>query len=89
MQQQTSKNPGPGRPVLSLAEADYRFGAGPLHLVVTRVRWNAPQQHDADVWYEVEGTEMTDDGREIGPRTALVRGTTLRTTPNTSRRHGP
>jgi hypothetical protein len=80
-------NAGRGRPVLVLAEADYRFGAGTLRLVVTRVQWNAPQRYDGDVWYEVEGIEVTSDGREVGPRSTIVRGSPLRTLMNVAGRH--
>jgi hypothetical protein len=82
-------NAGPARPVLVLAEADYRFGAGTLHLVVTQVRWSAPQRDNGEVWYEVDGIEVTPDGRTVGPRTALVRGHRLRTLMNTGRHLGP
>jgi hypothetical protein len=82
-----SRNAGPQGPALTLAETDYLFGAGPLHLTVTRVGWNAPQHHENDVWYEVEGIEMTDDGRKVGPRTAVVRGSRLRNLPHNAGRH--
>jgi hypothetical protein len=81
------QNAGPARPLLVLAEADYRFGAGTLYLAVVRVRWNAAQRDDGDVWYEVEGVEMTSDGREVGPRDALVRGSRLRSLMNNTGRY--
>lgn len=81
------QNAARSRPVLILAEADYRFGAGTLRLAVTRVRWNAPQRDDGDVWYEVDGTELTSDGRQVGPRSALVRGNRLRGWINNAGRH--
>jgi hypothetical protein len=88
--QATGGDHGPGRPVLIFDEADYRFGTGPLRLVVTRVHWNAPQRDGAEVWYEVQGIEMTGDGREVGARTALVRASRLRGLPTTSGRYlGP
>ncbi|MEV6850352.1 hypothetical protein [Actinoplanes sp. NPDC051411] len=86
---QGGSNAGSGWPVLTLAEADYLFGAGTLYLLVTRVRWNAPQRHEDEVWYEVDGVEMTVDGRKVVPRTAVVRGSRLRTLPRNSRYLGP
>jgi hypothetical protein len=85
----SGSNAGSGWPVLTLTEVDYLFGAGTLHLLVTRVRWNAPQRHEDEVWYEVDGVEMTVDGRTVGPRTAVVRGTRLRALPGNSRYPGP
>ena len=61
------------RPVWTFAEADYRFGAGPLRMTVDRVDWAAPVQQDSEVWYEVSGTEIAEDGRVVGPRRTLVR----------------
>ncbi|WIM99641.1 hypothetical protein ACTOB_003301 [Actinoplanes oblitus] len=75
-------NRGPSRPILTFAEADYRPGAGPLRMIVLRVRWDAPRRENAEVWYEVDGVEMSLDGRELGRRTALVRGTKLRPLPD-------
>jgi hypothetical protein len=80
-------NRGPDQPVVTLAESDYRFGAGPLRLAVMRVLWQAPQRDGAEAWYEVEGIEMTGDGREVGPRTTFVRGSRLRVLQNKSSRH--
>ena len=82
-------NAASGWPVLTLAEADYLFGAGTLYLLVTRVRWSAPQRHDDEAWYEVDGVEMTAEGRKLGPRTAVVRGSRLRALPRNSRYLGP
>ncbi|MEV6842974.1 hypothetical protein [Actinoplanes sp. NPDC051411] len=81
-------NAGPARPVLHLAEADYRFGSGTLHLAVTHVRWSAPQNEAGELWYEVDGIEIADDGRTVGPRSTLVRGSRLRTLMNTGRHMG-
>jgi hypothetical protein len=61
------------RPVWTFAEADYRFGAGPLLMTVDQVDWTAPVQQDGEVWYEVSGTEVATDGRVVGPRRTLVR----------------
>jgi hypothetical protein len=87
-ERESKPNQGPARPVLHLAEADYRFGADTLHLVVDQVRWGTPHEEDGEVWYEVEGTEITDDGRPVGPRSTLVRARRLRTLMNTGRHIG-
>jgi hypothetical protein len=81
------RNAGRGRRVLVLAEVDYRFGAGTLRLAVTRVRWDAPQRDDDETWYEVEGTELTSDGRAVGLRSTLVRGSRLRILMSNAGRH--
>ena len=78
-------NRGPNRPVSHFAETDYCFGTGALTIRVDRVDWNRPVQRDGENWYEVEGTELTADGREIGRRQALVRGRRLATLPRNSR----
>lgn len=70
-------NRGPARPVSHFAESDYCFGTGSLAIRVERVDWNRPVQRDGENWYEVEGVEVTPDGREIGRRAALVRGRRL------------
>ncbi|GAA4604493.1 hypothetical protein BJY16_005029 [Actinoplanes octamycinicus] len=75
-------NRGPTRPVLTFAETDYRSGAGPLRMIVLRVRWDTPHRLNAEIWYEVDGVEMSPDGRELGRRTALVRGAKLRPLPD-------
>jgi len=80
-----SKSPSPERRVWMFAEADYRFGIGPLRLLVERVDWSAPQQWDGEVWYEVQGVEIGDDGRAFGRRLALVRGSRLSRPPKTAR----
>ena len=71
------RGPGPERRVWLFAEADYRFGTGPLRMLVERVDWTAPQQWDGEPWYEVQGIEIGDDGRPFGRRLALVRGCRL------------
>ena len=77
----TSGSPGPERRVCLFAEADYRFGIGPLRMVLERVDWSAPQQWDGEVWYEVQGIEIGDDGRAFGRRLVLVRGCRLSQVP--------
>jgi hypothetical protein len=59
------------------ADADYRFGVGPLRIRIDHVDWGHPRQHDGEDWYEVGGIEMSKDGREIGRRQALVKGSRL------------
>jgi hypothetical protein len=49
-----------------------------------RVDWSAPTPYDGENWYQIEGVEMTADGREVGTRQVLVRGRRL--TPPNSRR---
>jgi hypothetical protein len=78
-------NRGPNRPVSHFAETDYCYGTGALALRVERVDWNRPVQRDGENWYEVEGVEMTADGREIGRRQALVRGKRLSALPRNLR----
>jgi hypothetical protein len=78
-------NRGPNRPVSHFAETDYCFGTGALTIRVDRVDWNRPVQRDGENWYEVEGMEVTPDGREIGRRQALVRGRRLASLPRNTR----
>jgi len=66
-----------GPRVVLFAEEDYLYGAGPLMIRVERVDWSAPTPYDGENWYQVEGVEMTADGREVGARQALVRGRRL------------
>jgi hypothetical protein len=65
------------RPVWTFDEADYRFGTGLLRMTVEHVNWSAPVLQDGETWYEVAGTEMSADGRVIGPRQAAVRASRL------------
>ncbi len=71
------RNRGPVGPVSLFPESDYRFGAGPLRMRVERIDWNRPVRYDDDNWYEVDGVEVTADGRDIGRRHALVRARSL------------
>jgi hypothetical protein len=68
---------GSGAQVWILAETDYRFGAGELRLVVSSVDWSQPHVLDGESWYDVRGTEVTADGRVIGPRQTMVRASRL------------
>jgi hypothetical protein len=70
-------NRGPNRPVSQFAEADYCYGTGSLAMRVERVDWAKPVEYDGDTWYEIDGVEVTSDGREIGRRQALVRASRL------------
>jgi hypothetical protein len=65
------------RPVWTFAEADYRFGAGALHMTVDHVDWGSPVQQDGEVWFEVAGIELSADGRVVGPRRTMVRASRL------------
>jgi hypothetical protein len=67
---------GPKR-VSVFAESDYRFGAGPLRMIIEHVDWSRPVVNDGEYWYEVDGIEMTADDREIGRRRSLIRGRSL------------
>jgi hypothetical protein len=60
-----------------LAEADYRFGAGPLRLRVASIDWAHPMQYDGEAWYSVHGFYVAHDGSERGQRLVLVRGRRL------------
>jgi hypothetical protein len=71
------ENRGPEEAVSYFPESDYRFGAGPLRILVKRVDWQRPVSYDDDNWYEVDGIEVTAEGREVGRRQALVRGRSL------------
>ena len=78
-------NRGPSRPVSHFAESDYCYGKGSLAMRVERVDWAKPVEYDGDTWYEVDGVELTSDGREIGRRQALVRASRLSTLPRNRR----
>ncbi|MEV4347478.1 hypothetical protein AB0J83_23730 [Actinoplanes sp. NPDC049596] len=72
----TTHDPSTGQ-IRTFAEADYRFGSGPLRIRIDRVLASAPIQQDGEVWYEVEGIEVTDQGQIIGPRRATIRASRL------------
>jgi hypothetical protein len=67
----------PRAPVLEFAESDYCYGTGPLLMRVEHIDWNRPVLYDNENFYQVDGIEITSDGREIGRRQALVRGRRL------------
>ena len=68
---------GAKRKVYTFAEQDYRFGVGPLRLVIVRIDWSAPIRYEGEDWYEVAGMEVASDGRDMGRRSAQVRGSRL------------
>ncbi|GID30834.1 hypothetical protein [Paractinoplanes brasiliensis] len=63
--------------IRTFAEEDYRYGTGPLRIRIDRVLAGTPLQHDGDLWYEVEGVEVSDQGQVVGPRRATVRASRL------------
>ena len=67
------------------AETDYRFGSGCLRIAVERVRWAEPVRKDGEIWYEVDGVELTGDDREVGRRQAVVKASQLSSLPSNSR----
>jgi hypothetical protein len=72
---------GPRRATSRFDQSDYCFGAGPLWLRVEHVDWANPVSYDNDVWYEVDGVEMSSTGQEVGRRQALIRATRLAAVP--------
>ncbi|XVU29647.1 hypothetical protein ACQPZJ_21975 [Actinoplanes sp. CA-054009] len=72
----TTHDPSTGQ-IWTFAEADYRFGSGPLRIRIDRVLASAPIQQDGETWYEVEGIEVNDQGQVIGPRRATIRASRL------------
>jgi hypothetical protein len=79
------RNRGPVRPLTCFAEVDYCYGEGPLWMRVERVDWANAVHQDGSIWYEVEGMELTPDGREVGRRRALVRAQRLAAMPTNRR----
>jgi hypothetical protein len=63
--------------LIVLAEADYRFGVGPLRLRVVSIDWAHPMQYDGEDWYSVHGTYVAHDGSERRQRLVVVRGRRL------------
>ena len=73
-------NAGPDTPaghVLTLAEADYRYGVGPLRLRVEHVDRRHPATYEGEVWFPVEGTQLRADGAELRRRAVLVKAARL------------
>jgi hypothetical protein len=71
------RNRGPERPPTRFEEPDYCYGAGTLLLRIERIDWANAVHQDGAVWYEVEGMEISTDGRDVGRRRALVRAQRL------------
>jgi len=67
----------PAGNVLTLAEADYRYGVGPLRIRVERVDRNHPATYEGEVWYPVEGVQLRSDGAELRRREVLVKAARL------------
>lgn len=76
---------GPGRAASRFDQADYCFGAGPLWLRVEQVDWVNPVSYDNDIWYEVDGVEVSSTGQEVGRRQALIRALRLAAVPGLRR----
>ncbi|MEU8241004.1 hypothetical protein AB0C07_22400 [Actinoplanes missouriensis] len=79
------RNRGPERPVSRFHPEDYCFGSGPLWLRVERVHWKSAVRYQGDVWYEVDGVEVSSTGRCIGRRRVLIRARRLAMLPSNSR----
>lgn len=79
------KNRGPERPVSQFAQDDYCFGSGPLWLRVERVRWDSPVDYNDDIWYEVDGVEVSTTGRDVRRRRVLIRAERLTILPTNRR----
>ncbi|GIM92232.1 hypothetical protein [Paractinoplanes toevensis] len=79
------KNRGPERPVSEFAQEDYLFGSGPLWLRVERVQRDRPVEYNGDLWYEVEGVEISSTGRDVARRQVLVRAQRLTSLPTNRR----
>jgi hypothetical protein len=63
--------------VIRLAEADYRYGVGPLTIRLERVDRTNPISRDNEIWLIVEGLELAWDGSSRGWRQVLVRVSAL------------
>ena len=79
------RNRGPRAPLSTFAEADHRCGSGYLRMMVERVRWTEPLRQDGEVWYEVEGVELTDNDGSFRRRRALIKASRLASLPRNSR----
>ena len=80
-----NRDRGSTPPVSHFVESDYCYGTGPLTMRVERIDWTKPVQYDGESWYEVDGIEVTADGRDVGRRQALVRGRRLAALPRNRR----
>ena len=66
------------RRVWTFDESDYLFGAGALRMIVESVDWSRPRVRDGETWYDVQGIEVTLEGRVVGPRRTTVKASRLR-----------
>ncbi len=64
--------------LLTLPEPDYQYGVGPLRLRVELVDRAHPMVYEGENWYPVDGVQLSSDGKELGSRHVLVRGSRLR-----------
>ena len=74
------RNRGPSRPVVTFVAGDFDPGEGrpgPLRMTVEFVAWSQPQQRSDGPWFRVRGMQLAPDGRELGVRDVLVRGSRL------------
>ncbi|MFC7534551.1 hypothetical protein [Actinoplanes sp. GCM10030250] len=79
------RNRGPERPALQFDEEDYCFGSGPLLLRVERVLWDSPVEYHGELWYEVDGVEVSSVGQHVGRRRVLIRAQRLAMLPSNRR----
>ena len=68
--------------VLTFAEPDYQYGAGPLKLRVEHIDRANPVRYDGENWYRVDGVQISGNGAELGRRQVLVRGRRLPSAPH-------
>ncbi|WP_328475163.1 hypothetical protein OHA21_17785 [Actinoplanes sp. NBC_00393] len=79
------RNRGPERPASQFDEDDYCFGSGPLRLRVERVHWDSPVEYRGDLWYEVDGMEVSSLGHQVGRRRVMIRARCLTSLPSNRR----
>ena len=79
------RNRGPERPVTQFTQDDYCFGSGPLWLRVERIHWDTPMDYSGDIWYEVDGVEVSSTGQDVGRRRVLIRAQRLSMLPTNRR----
>ena len=48
-----------------------------MHVRVERIDWSAPQCHEDVLYYQVQGDEVTVDGRHVPRRHLLIRARLL------------
>jgi hypothetical protein len=67
----------PRHPWHRFSEDDYRYGVGPLTIMVERIDWTHPVPYEGDTWLEVEGTVIEPAGQRGPRRQVLVRAREL------------